>query len=56
MVGRTEEILITGKGKTGRYVGRTGNFKEVFLLGENVYEVGSVVKCRIEKTDDWVLL
>ena len=31
MIGRTEEILISGIGKEGQILGRTRNFKEVWL-------------------------
>lgn len=55
MIGRTEEILITGKGRTGGLVGRTRNFKEVFLPEREGVSEGSTVIAKIEGMDDWVL-
>lgn len=55
MIGRTEEILITGKGKKSGIVGRTRNFKEVFIENTADIEIGNIIKTEITELDRWVL-
>jgi tRNA-2-methylthio-N6-dimethylallyladenosine synthase len=55
MVGRTDEVLVTGKGRTGGFVGRTRNFKETFFETEGLVSVGDIVPVRITGVDGWVL-
>ena len=55
MIGRTEEILISGEGKDETLVGRTRNFKEVFIPFEENIKVGDIVKVKITEFDRWVL-
>lgn len=55
LVGRTENILITGKGRTGGCVGRTRNFKEVFLSENADVAPGSIVEAKIEGVEGWNL-
>ncbi len=68
MVGREEEILISGEWKDETWVGRTRNFKEVFIPkspfvkgdGDSQGDLVSVkiwdlVKVRITEGDKWVL-
>jgi tRNA-2-methylthio-N6-dimethylallyladenosine synthase len=54
MIGRTEEILISGRGAHGNWVGRTRNFKEVFIQSE-ANLMGQLVTIRITELNDWVL-
>ncbi len=68
MVGREEEILISGEWKDETWVGRTRNFKEVFIpkspfvkgAGDSQgdfapIKIGDLVKVRITAGDKWVL-
>jgi tRNA A37 methylthiotransferase MiaB len=55
MVGRAEEILISGEGKDETWVGRTRNWKEVFLPKSEGIKVGDLVKVKIVESDGWVL-
>lgn len=55
MIGRTEEILVSGKGKHGNWVGRTRNFKEVFITSEENL-LGKILPVKIVRLDDWVLV
>lgn len=55
LVGRSEEVLVTGKGRTGGYVGRTRNFKEVFLPEDSNIVLGGIVEVKIEAVDGWNL-
>jgi tRNA-2-methylthio-N6-dimethylallyladenosine synthase len=54
MIGRVEEILITGTGRTGNWVGRTRNFKEVYIES-SLNLLDSIVPIRITELDDLVL-
>ncbi len=53
MLGRTEEVLVTGVGKEGQMLGRTRNFKEVWFEGKE--EIGTLVKVKIGELDGWIL-
>lgn len=54
MLGKTEDILITGPGREGNEkTGRSRNFKEVFF--DSDAPIGSIVKVRIIDQDRWVL-
>lgn len=55
MLGKTEVILVTGKGKQGNWTGRTRNFKEVFIESEENL-LGQLVPVRISRLDEWVLI
>jgi len=65
MVGREEEILISGEGKDETWVGRTRNWKEVFIPklpldkgGGGDFasvKVGDLVKVKITESEGWVL-
>lgn len=55
MVGREEEILISGEGKDETGVGRTRNWKEVFIPKSQEVNVGDLVKVNIVESDGWVL-
>ncbi len=55
MVGRTEEILISWEWKDETWVGRTRNFKEVFIPKTPEVKIGDLVKVRITEGDKWVL-
>ncbi len=55
MVGREEEILISGIGKDDTIVGRTRNWKEVYIpLSEDV-KIGNIVRVKIWEADGWIL-
>jgi tRNA-2-methylthio-N6-dimethylallyladenosine synthase len=55
MVGREEEILITGEWKDETLVGRTRNFKEVFIPYTPDIKSGDIVKVKIVEGSGWVL-
>jgi tRNA-2-methylthio-N6-dimethylallyladenosine synthase len=55
MVGREEEILITGEWKDETIVGRTRNFKEVFIPYAPDIKSGDLVKVKIVEWSGWVL-
>jgi tRNA-2-methylthio-N6-dimethylallyladenosine synthase len=55
MVGREEEILISGAGKDETWVGRTRNWKEVFIPKSADIQVGQLVKVGITESEGWVL-
>ncbi len=53
MIGRTEEILITGVDREGRLVGRTRNFKEVSFEGDS--NLRGIVRVEIDRMEGWGL-
>lgn len=55
MLDRTEEILITGIEKEWQLVGRTRNFKEVYIDADEKIKVGDIVTVKITEMDRWVL-
>lgn len=55
MVGREEEILISGTGKDETLVGRTRNWKEVYIPFSEDVKVGDIVRVKITEGDGWVL-
>jgi tRNA-2-methylthio-N6-dimethylallyladenosine synthase len=56
MVGREEEILISGEGKDETWVGRTRNWKEVFIAkSPEEINVGDIVKVNIVESEGWIL-
>lgn len=55
MIGKEDEILISGKGKFDGWVGRTRNFKEVYIPIDSDVKVGDIVKLKITGLDGWVL-
>lgn len=55
MLGRTEEILITGEGKEEQLIGRTRNFKEVHIDMNNAIQIGDIVTVKITESDRWIL-
>jgi tRNA A37 methylthiotransferase MiaB len=55
MVGREEEILISWEWKDETLVGRTRNFKEVFIPATPEIQVGDIVRVKITEGDKWVL-
>ena len=56
MIGRTEEILISGE-RDNQWFGRTRNFKEVFFekTSDNT-KIGDIVKVKILDINKWVLI
>ncbi len=55
MVGRIEEILISWEWKDETWVGRTRNWKEVFIPKTDIVKIWDLVKVRITEGDKWVL-
>jgi tRNA-2-methylthio-N6-dimethylallyladenosine synthase len=55
MVGREEEILISWEWKDETWVGRTRNFKEVFIPKTPDIKIWDIVKVNITEGDKWVL-
>lgn len=55
MVGHEEEILISWTGKDDTLVGRTRNFKEVFIPINSSVKTGDLVRVKITEGDGWVL-
>jgi len=55
MIGREEEILISGRGRTEEWVGRTRNFKEVYIPSTPHVQIGDIVPVKITELDGWVL-
>jgi tRNA A37 methylthiotransferase MiaB len=55
MVGRTEEILISWEWKDETWVGRTRNWKEVFIPKTDGVKIWDLVKVWITEGDKWVL-
>ncbi|MDD2892144.1 MAG: MiaB/RimO family radical SAM methylthiotransferase [Candidatus Gracilibacteria bacterium] len=55
MLGRTEEILIIGEEKDEQLVGRTRNFKEVYIPYDKKIQAGELVTVKITEMDRWVL-
>lgn len=55
MLGREEEILISGAWKDETWVGRTRNWKEVFIEKSPEIQVGDIVKVKIIESEGWVL-
>lgn len=55
MIGRTEEILISAREKDEQLVGRTRNFKEVYIADDGKIQIGDLVTVRITEMDRWVL-
>lgn len=55
MVWREEEILISGYWKDETIVGRTRNFKEVYIPIDSSIKIGDIVTVKIETLDTWVL-
>ncbi|PJC56656.1 hypothetical protein CO024_01875, partial [Candidatus Gracilibacteria bacterium CG_4_9_14_0_2_um_filter_38_7] len=55
MLGRTEEILVIGQEKEGQLVGRTRNFKEVYIDHDDKIKIGDLVTVKITEIDRWIL-
>lgn len=55
MVGRTEELLISAREKDEQLVGRTRNFKEVYIADDGKIQIGDLVAVKITEMDRWVL-
>ena len=55
MIGREEEILISWKGRNDGWVGRTRNFKEVFLPSASDVKIGQIVLVKIQSLEGWNL-
>ncbi len=55
MIGRTEAILISGEAKDNMMVGRTRNFKEVYIPRDETIHIGDIVQVHITELDRWVL-
>lgn len=55
MVGREEEILISGEGKDETWVGRTRNWKEVFIPKSPNIKIGDLIKVKIIESEGWIL-
>lgn len=51
MIGRSEQILVTSISRHGDIVGRTRNFKEVFLPADPSIVSGDLVDVRIERLE-----
>jgi tRNA A37 methylthiotransferase MiaB len=55
MIGRTEELLITEEEKEWQLVGRTRNFKEVYIDKNKGIKIGDLVTVKILEMNRWVL-
>jgi tRNA-2-methylthio-N6-dimethylallyladenosine synthase len=55
MIGRTEEILIRAQEKDEQLVGRTRNFKEVYIEDNGKIQIGDIIQVHITESDRWVL-
>ena len=55
MIGKTDEILVTGQGRKGGWVGRTRNFKEAFIETAPGVKFGDLLPVRITGANKWVL-
>lgn len=55
MIGRIEPILISGKGKDDTLVGRTRNFKEVYIAENSNIKTGDIINVKITEFDRWIL-
>jgi len=55
MIGRQEPIIISWKGKDDTLVGRTRNFKEVYIPMDWKINIGDTIMVKIESFDTWVL-
>ncbi len=55
MIGRTEEILISGSESDTLFVGRTRNFKEVHLPKSQDLQIWDTVLVKITDLDGWAL-
>ena len=55
LIGREEEILISGEDGDGNLSGRTRNFKEVYIPYDQNIKKGDLVKVKIVDLDGWVL-
>ncbi len=55
MIGREEEILISGKWRSNGWVGRTRNFKEVYISNESNVAIWDLVRVHIHSLDGWNL-
>jgi tRNA A37 methylthiotransferase MiaB len=55
MVWREEDILVS-KVEEGLIRGRTRNFKEVFVHTSKDIKIWELVKVRILKLDNWILI
>ncbi len=51
MIGREEEVLISWKGRNDGWVGRTRNFKEVFLPSASDVKIGQIVLVKIQSLE-----
>ena len=55
MIGRTEEVLISAREKDEQLVGRTRNFKEVYIADDGKIQIGDLVQVHITEMSRWVL-
>ncbi len=55
LLGREEDILISWKGKFDGWVGRTKNFREVYIPLESSVSTGDIIRTKITQLDGWVL-
>ena len=55
LIGREEEVLISGEDGDGNLSGRTRNFKEVYIPYDPNIKKGDLVKVKIVDLDGWVL-
>ncbi len=55
MLGRTEELLVSGREKDGQLMGRTRNFKEVYIEDDGKIQISDLVNIKITELDRWVL-
>lgn len=55
MIGREEDILISGRWKSDGWMGRTRNFKEVHIPHDGDIKVGDIIPVHITELDGWVL-
>lgn len=57
MIGREEDILVSGLWKDGEIIGRTRNFKEVSIKNISTSnKIGDIVKVKITELNGWGLL
>ncbi len=55
MVGRTEDILISGEGKDETWTGRTRNWKEVYIPKTDDIKIWDLITVKIVESEGWVL-
>ncbi|MCK9272847.1 MiaB/RimO family radical SAM methylthiotransferase [Candidatus Gracilibacteria bacterium] len=55
MIGKTEEVIISGISKNSNFYGRTRNFKEITMPIKNGVNIGDIVKVKINKVNGRII-